>query len=391
MEEKPTKHQKSRLGRQPWKDQSPIQQFEGITVRLHTSDFRKKREFVRAVLEAAKSQADTQWIEAKIKPNISKSLRGRPEARQRIENAGLEVINDNYRQVVAITNARMRNTEKTKALGELKLTQQRIISQVKAKLEAQFAKDELVPPAHEDTILKYVKGVRLSSLTDPGTLTLDKAKWVTKHHPSTANSILKLSDLFHGRHSIPEAILQRTAAPHLLRYLTIAYTVGPRESELLKLEWPYVDMRRREFTSRKTKNGETRVVPMTLDVFLQRYIKNVVWTLKKSSCITESLGRIPEPPLLPPVVWRGSLDCAYITCDIPLAPMRRAGVDTMTAMKIVGHKPEQMHRRYNTIQPEDLHEAAAKLQKYAANTVITLASQAQTGQAASGCNSIVGA
>ena len=38
--------------------------------------------------------------------------------------------------------------------------------------------------------------------------------------------------------------------------------------------------------------------------------------------------------------------------------LRRAGVDTMTAMKIVGHKSEQMHRRYNTIQPEDLHEAA---------------------------------
>jgi hypothetical protein len=39
----------------------------------------------------------------------------------------------------------------------------------------------------------------------------------------------------------------------------------------------------------------------------------------------------------------------------------------MTAMKIVGHKSEQMHRRYNTIQQEDLHEAAAKLQKYTAN------------------------
>jgi len=71
--------------------------------------------------------------------------------------------------------------------------------------------------------------------------------------------------------------------------------------------------------------------------------------------------------------------------------LRRAGVDTMTAMKIVGHKSEQMHRRYNTIRPEDLHEAAAKLQKYTTNTVITLASHAQTEQAASACNSNVGA
>ncbi len=63
----------------------------------------------------------------------------------------------------------------------------------------------------------------------------------------------------------------------------------------------------------------------------------------------------------------------------------------MTAMKIVGHKSEQMHRRYNTIQPEDLHEAAAKLQKYTANTVITLASSAASWQSVSDCKSRVGA
>ena len=44
--------------------------------------------------------------------------------------------------------------------------------------------------------------------------------------------------------------------------------------------------------------------------------------------------------------------------------LRRAGVDTATAMKIVGHKSDRMHRRYNTIEPEDLHKAAAKLHVY---------------------------
>lgn len=38
------------------------------------------------------------------------------------------------------------------------------------------------------------------------------------------------------------------------------------------------------------------------------------------------------------------------------------GVDTMTAMKIVGHKSEKMRRRYNQIHitPDDVHEAMAK-------------------------------
>ena len=49
----------------------------------------------------------------------------------------------------------------------------------------------------------------------------------------------------------------------------------------------------------------------------------------------------------------------------------RAGVDTATAMKNVGHKSDRMHRRYNTIEPEDLHKAAAKLHVFRTNTVIT--------------------
>jgi len=63
----------------------------------------------------------------------------------------------------------------------------------------------------------------------------------------------------------------------------------------------------------------------------------------------------------------------------------------MTAMKIIGHKSEQMHRRYNLIKSEDLHEVASKLQRYRANTVIALASLATSGQAVSSCNCNVGA
>ena len=62
------------------------------------------------------------------------------------------------------------------------------------------------------------------------------------------------------------AKLNATAAPHLLRFLAIAYALGPRRGELLNLEWLDVDMRRKEFTLRKTKNGETGVVPMTQEV-----------------------------------------------------------------------------------------------------------------------------
>ena len=71
---------------------------------------------------------------------------------------------------------------------------------------------------------------------------------------------------------------------------------------------------------------------------------------------------------------------------------RRAGVDTMTAMRIVGHKSEKMHRRYNQITPEDLHGAALKLGQYkATNTLITPGVQVVGGDNVSHCEIRVGA
>ena len=44
--------------------------------------------------------------------------------------------------------------------------------------------------------------------------------------------------------------------------------------------------------------------------------------------------------------------------------LRRAGVDTATAMKIVGHKSEKIWKRYNAIEERDLTQAAQKVHKY---------------------------
>jgi integrase len=44
--------------------------------------------------------------------------------------------------------------------------------------------------------------------------------------------------------------------------------------------------------------------------------------------------------------------------------LRRAGVDTITAMKIVGHKSEKIHKRYNSVSEADLRQAAKRLGIY---------------------------
>jgi integrase len=44
--------------------------------------------------------------------------------------------------------------------------------------------------------------------------------------------------------------------------------------------------------------------------------------------------------------------------------LKRAGVDTLTAMKIVEHKSEKIHKRYNSVSEADLRQAAKRLGFY---------------------------
>src|SRR6476469_1393329 len=168
--------------------------------------------------------------------------------------------------------------------------------------------------------------------------------------------------------------LKVTLTPHLRRLLTVAYEVGPRRGELLKREWSDVDMRRKEFTLRRTKNGEVRVVPMTPavhQVFLELWQERRLDTNRVFLYKNKPIQRIGT-------AFKAACRRAGIT-DLRVhdfrhtasTNLRRAGVDTATAMKIVGHKSDRMHRRYNTIEPEDLHKAAAKLHTFRTNTVIT--------------------
>ncbi len=43
--------------------------------------------------------------------------------------------------------------------------------------------------------------------------------------------------------------------------------------------------------------------------------------------------------------------------------------DTVTAMKIVGHKSEKMHQRYNSVSEADLAKAASQIDTYLTPTV----------------------
>lgn len=168
--------------------------------------------------------------------------------------------------------------------------------------------------------------------------------------------------------------LRRHGAEHLVRALTVAIEVGPRRGELLGLEWKDVDMHRREFTLRRTKTGEPRVVPMTAPVFdafeacrQERRLDTQHVFLYEGKPI-KSMRRAFATACRKAGITPGRAGLTMHDLRHTAATrMRRAGVDLFTAMAIVGHKSENMHRRYNTITPDDLRAAASLLDARADN------------------------
>jgi integrase len=180
--------------------------------------------------------------------------------------------------------------------------------------------------------------------------------------------------------------LYDVAAEHLKPILLVAYHLGPRLSEILKLTWDRVDIYQGFIQLRgvDTKTGEPRLVPMTPPVQEAfRYLSK----LRSLTCpyVFQYKGKAMHQVKRS---FRTAVRKAGITNfrfhdlrHCAATNLRRAGVDTVTAMKIVGHKSEKMHKRYNSVSEADLRLAAKKLDSYQSNTVITPANNSPASAA----------
>ena len=185
--------------------------------------------------------------------------------------------------------------------------------------------------------------------------------------------------------------LYQAAKPHLRPVLLTAYQLGQRFSEIVGLTWDRVDIKRGFITLRSldTKTKTARLVPMTPDVkvTLQRLAKVRTLTTATTEAVSRHVFTYEGKPL-----QRVSRSFKTALKDAGISDfrfhdlrhcastnLRRAGVDTATAMKIVGHKSEKMWKRYNAIEERDLTQAAQKVHKYLQeNTRGTLAENIAT-------------
>ena len=155
-----------------------------------------------------------------------------------------------------------------------------------------------------------------------------------------------------------------------------AYHLGQRLGEILNLTWDRVDLHRGIITLRgiDTKTNKARQVPMTPQVkgtlvelskvrdlahkHVFVYHRNPVREVKtafRTACRKAGIANLRFHDLR---------HCAATN-------LRRAGVDTTTAMQIIGHKSPLMWKRYNSVAESDLIAAANKLSTYHSNTLIT--------------------
>jgi integrase len=159
---------------------------------------------------------------------------------------------------------------------------------------------------------------------------------------------------------------------------TIMYVYGWRLREVLTLERRHLDLAASTITldASRSKNGEGRVVALTADLhlLLTEQVERVKALERKAERIVPALfphltGRFAGKP-------RDDFRRAWATaCKAAGVPgmlrhdlrrtavrnMERAAVPRSVAMKLTGHRTENVYRRYAIVSPADLKAAALKL------------------------------
>ena len=226
----------------------------------------------------------------------------------------------------------------------------------------------------------FVKHI-LSIAERRGLVTSNAAKRVPMQDPKNERDRVLSSEEWDG--------LYAAAAEHIKPVLLMAYHLGPRLGEILNLTWDRVDLHRGfiKLRSVDTKTKEPREVPLTPMVLAalrdlskgRSLIGPYVFQFKGKPIkrIKRAFHTAARKAGIANVRFHDLRHCAATN-------LRRAGVDTVTAMKIVGHKSEKMHRRYNSVSDGDLSTAARRLNSYLSNTVITPATNSATSVSVSG-------
>lgn len=150
----------------------------------------------------------------------------------------------------------------------------------------------------------------------------------------------------------------------LVPVMTIALLTGMRSGEILNLRWKDVDFTQNTITLHRTKNGDSRIVPLTAAV-AEIFQKSPNYPGQQDTLIFKSPYK--DGPISIRKSYCGALKRANIE-DFTFHDLRRAagsylamdGATLGELMAILGHKTPQMTYRYTRYYQEHLHKIMEK-------------------------------
>lgn len=168
------------------------------------------------------------------------------------------------------------------------------------------------------------------------------------------------------RYLIPVEInaLLSTCSEHLRPLVVTALNTGMRRGELLALKWSQVDLENRKIAVIKSKNNESRVIPINQTLYQE------LMNLKKKHTKGEQVfySRYGEPFKDAREGFLGAVKRAGIE-DFRFHDLRHTfashlvmqGVNLRTVQQLMGHKDIKMTMRYSHLSPEYVQGAIERL------------------------------
>ena len=148
------------------------------------------------------------------------------------------------------------------------------------------------------------------------------------------------------------AACRRCRNPYLLPIVQFALETAMRQSEIVRLQWQHVNIKRRTAFLPDTKNGESRTVPLSsvaVDVLtaLPRSIHGEVFPSVTTVAVKQAFIRATR---------RAKIEDLHFHDLRHEATTRlfERGLNIIEVSSITGHKDLQMLRRYTHLRAEDL-------------------------------------
>ena len=168
-----------------------------------------------------------------------------------------------------------------------------------------------------------------------------------------------------------DRIISASESPVLSDIIRFALETGMRRSEIAGMTWDLVDLKKRTTTLPETKNGEKRIVLLSMEAIrilsnLPRRIDGKVWGMEPDSITHAFIRALTRARAIyeKDREEKGEKPDDSFLADLTFHDLRHEatsrffekGLNPMQVAAITGHKTLQMLKRYTHLKAQDLVE-----------------------------------